>query len=47
MAPPTQELTLNKTNRKGALINQAVQEIIMNLELYDKKNQEGEDFVQS
>jgi len=24
MAPPTRELSLNKTNRKGALINQAI-----------------------
>ena len=37
MAPPTQELTLNKTNRRGALINEAIQEIIFNLEKYDKK----------
>lgn len=36
-APPTQELTLNKTNRRGALINEAIKEIIFNLEKYDKK----------
>ena len=34
---PTQELSLAKTNRRGALINDAIQEIIFNLEKYDKK----------
>jgi len=35
--PPTQELSLQKTNRRGRLISEAIQEIIFNLEKYDKK----------
>lgn len=38
--PPTQELTLQKTNRRGKLINDAIQEIIFNLEKYDKRQVE-------
>jgi len=33
--PPTNELSINKTNRRGAIINDAIQEIIFNLEKYD------------
>ena len=36
-APPTQRLSLIKPNRKGAQISEAVNEIIFNLERYDKK----------
>ena len=35
--PPTNELSINKTNRRGAMINDAIQEIIFNLEKYDQK----------
>ena len=35
--PPTQQLTLNKPNVRGAQVNEAIQEIIFNLEKYDKK----------
>ena len=35
--PPTQELTLKQTNRRGNLINEAIQEIIFNLEKYDRR----------
>ena len=35
--PPTQALTLKQTNRRGKLINEAIQEIIFNLEKYDRK----------
>lgn len=38
--PPTQELTLQKTNRRGKLISDAIQEIIFNLEKYDKAQAE-------
>ena len=40
--PPTNELSINKTNRRGAIINDAIQEIIFNLEKYDKKLTDGE-----
>jgi len=36
-APPTQHLSLNKPNVRGAQVNEAVKEIIFNLEKYDKK----------
>ena len=36
-APPTQHLSLNKPNVRGAQVNEAIKEIIFNLEKYDKK----------
>jgi len=38
--PPTQQLTLNKPNVRGAQVNEAIKEIIFNLEKYDRKNQD-------
>jgi|TARA_B110001450_G_scaffold158012_1_gene147332 hypothetical protein len=38
--PPTQMLTLNKPNVRGAQVNEAIKEIIFNLEKYDRKNQD-------
>ena len=35
--PPTQQLTLNKPNVRGAQVNEAIREIIFNLEKYDRK----------
>ena len=35
--PPTHELTITKTNQRGASINDAIKEIIFNLEKYDKR----------
>ena len=33
-------LTLNKPNVRGAQVNEAIKEIIFNLEKYDRKNQD-------
>ena len=41
-APPTQQLTLNKPNVRGAQVNEAIKEIIFNLEKYDRRNHDLE-----
>lgn len=44
-APPTQQLTLNKPNVRGAQVNEAIKEIIFNLEKYDRRNHDLESQV--